>query len=102
MSDLKTYGLSTLPAAQRVAWRTLAIEVFREHDRVFSDPASSRSDSAGALRRLRAALPSLRQMMNDAMMEVDDRAYVEELVNRVERACLDHPEFGQGRRRKSP
>ncbi len=74
-----------LSPTQRMAWRSLAIEVYRAHDKLFSSSDCSRQAFTMALRRLRAALPSLREMMHDSLLERADREYVEDLVRRLER-----------------
>jgi hypothetical protein len=74
-----------LSPTQRVAWRSLAIDVYRAHDRVLSGGDCTRETCTMALRRLRAALPSLRDMMHDQLLEAADRAYAEDLVRRIER-----------------
>ncbi len=74
-----------LSPTQRMAWRSLAIDVYRAHDKLFSSDDCSRQAFSMALRRLRAALPSLREMMHDSLLERADREYVADLVRRLER-----------------
>jgi hypothetical protein len=74
-----------LSPTQRVAWRSLAIEVFRSHDRIFSSGDRSHQSFGMALRRLRSALPSLREMAQDQLLDPADRAYAADLLRRVER-----------------
>lgn len=64
-----------------------ALEIYRGHDRIFSGPRLPRRTYDLALRRLKAALPSLRLMQSDPLLEAEDRAYLADLVRRVER-CI--------------
>jgi hypothetical protein len=74
---------SKLRPDQRLACRRLAIEVFRSYDQQLLNPKSSPVVRQKALRRLQAALPSLTEFLNDHLLDVHERAYVSDLVQRL-------------------
>jgi hypothetical protein len=80
-----------LPENQQMAWLGLALEVYRSHDRVFSTPVQYDKAYLKALRRLLESLPALRGMMGNVFLSAADRAYVEDLVARIERFCPAQP-----------
>jgi predicted nucleic acid-binding protein len=75
------------PENARAAWLTLALDVYRSHDRIFSAPVPAGTAFTKALRRLRAGLSALRQMAENPYLQPREQAYVEDLIRRIERWC---------------
>ncbi len=77
------------PENAQAAWLALALEVYRGHDRIFSTPVQFDQAYLKALRRLLDGLPALRGLLGNVYLEPADRAYVEDLVARLERFAPD-------------
>jgi hypothetical protein len=87
-------GVGHRPENAEAAWLALALEVYRGYDRVFNAPAQYDRAYLKALNRLLDSLPALRGMVGNVYLEPADRAYVEDLVARVERFC-PAPQIGR-------
>jgi hypothetical protein len=67
----------------KLACHLLAIEVFRTYDQQLLNPKSSPATRIKAMRRLQAALPNLTAFLDNHLLEFEDRAYVNELRQRL-------------------
>jgi hypothetical protein len=78
------------PANVRAAWFTLAIDIYRAHERAL-DSANTDRKRASALRRLKAARPAILHMLRDADLADEDRLDLTRLLTRIERYFIHIP-----------